>query len=255
MSPRDRIVALVVAAVAAVGAIWFLAVAPKRQQAAGLGAQVAQAEQRRDEATTRAAAAEATRATYGRDYATIARLGKAVPPRADVASLVFQLETVARAANVDFRSVSVEDAPTIAPVAPAPPAISGTDTSGGSGGADAAAAAPPPAAAAPAAPATDVQPRPFTFGFEGDYLGLQRLLAAIDRFSRVSGGATLKVRGRLLTIDGVSLTAGRSGLPQVKAQITARAYVADLPSTLSAGGSHARAVPAPTPASQVQVTP
>jgi hypothetical protein len=246
MKPRDRLIALVVAAVAAVGAIWFLAVTPKREQAADLAGQVAQAEQRRDDATARAATAESARATYSRDYATIARLGKAVPPRADVASLVFQLEAAARAAKVDFRSVAVQDAPTIAPVAPVPPPTGGTDAPAGSGGADA--AAPPPAA--PVAPASDVQPRPFTFGFEGDYLGLQHLLAAIDRFSRVGGGDTLRIRGRLLTIDSVALTSGRSGLPQVKAQITARAYVADLPSALAVGGASAA-----TSASQVRATP
>jgi hypothetical protein len=254
MSPRDRLVALVVAAIAAMGVLWFLGVAPKRQQAADLGARVAQAEQHRDEATARAAAAESTRTTYSRDYATIARLGKAVPPRADVASLVFQLEAAARAAKVDFRSVTVQDAPTIAPVAPPPPPSDETGASGGSDGAGAAVAT-PPAPAAPDPPTPDVQPRPFTFDFEGDYLGLQRLLAAIDRFSHVGGGDTLEVRGRLLTVDGVSLTAGRSGLPQVRAQITARAYVAALPSTLSVGASQPRAVPAPTAASQVLAAP
>jgi hypothetical protein len=248
MSERNRMVLLVVAVAAAIGAIWILAVAPKREQAADIGSQVAQAEQRRDDALARATTAESSRATYSRDYATIARLGKAVPPRADVASLVFQLEAAARAAKVDFRSVTVEDAPTIAPVAPA---ATTTDSSGGteapSEASAAAAATPAPAAA----PTTDLQPRPFTFGFEGDYFGLQRLLAEIDRFSRLGGGDTLTVRGRLLTIASVSLNAGRGGLPQVKAQITARAYVAALPTALPVVGAQAAGAPAPTPASEV----
>jgi len=81
----------------------------------------------------------------------------------------------------------------------------------------------------------DVQPKPFTFAFEGDFSGLRRLLAAIDRFSRVSDD-TLSVSGRLLTIDSVVMTAGRGGLPQVKADIVAKAYVAELPAALSVDG-------------------
>jgi hypothetical protein len=248
MSSRDRIVLLVIVAAAAVAPVWFLAVAPSRERAAALGAQVTQAQQGRDDAMARAATAEASRATYSRDYATIARLGKAVPPQAEVASLVFQLETAARAAKVDFRSVTVEDAPTIAPVAPAePPPADGASSTGASDPT----ATPPAAPAAAAAPVTDIRPRPFTFAFEGDYFGLQRLLAAIDRFSRF-GGATATITGRLLTVDSVSVAPGRGGLPQVEAQITAKAYVADLPSTLPVAGAPASTTtPAPTPASQV----
>lgn len=210
MSPRDRFALVIVAMAATVGAIWSLAVAPKRDEAAGLAAQLRQIAARPVDAGARATTAateERARATYSRDYATVARLGKAVPPTADVASLVYQLESAARAAEVDFRSVSVEDAPTTAP-----------------------------AAAGSAAKAmADVQPKPFTFAFEGDFSGLRRLLAAIDRFSRVSDD-TLSVSGRLLTIDSVVMTAGRGGLPQVKADIVAKAYVAELPAALSVDG-------------------
>jgi hypothetical protein len=206
MTTRDRFVLCVVIVAAAVAAAWFFAIGPKRRDAADLGAQVAQAEARRD-AAAGGASADQIRATYRKDYATIARLGKAVPPRSDVASLVFQLEAAARAAKVDFRSVTVEDPPKTAPA---------------------------PSSSAKAA--TGVQAQPFTFSFEGRFAGLRRLLAAIDRFARVDHG-TLAVRGRLLTVDSVVMTAGRRQLPWVKADITAKAYVADLPVSLPAAGS------------------
>jgi hypothetical protein len=206
MTTRDRFVLSVVIVAAAAAAAWFLAIGPKRRDAADLGAQVAQAEARRD-AAAGGASADQIRATYRKDYATIARLGKAVPPRADVASLVFQLEAAARAAKVDFRSVTVEDPPKTAP-----------------------------APSSPAKAAAGVQAEPFTFSFEGRFAGLRRLLAAIDRFARVNHG-TLAVRGRLLTVDSVVMTAGRRQLPWVKADITAKAYVADLPAALPAAGS------------------
>jgi hypothetical protein len=247
MTARDRMILTVVLAAAALGAAWYLAVAPKRQAAADLSTQVAAAAARRDDATARATGSDRARATYSRDYATIARLGKAVPPRADVASLVFQLEAAARAAKVDFRSITVEDPPTVAP--PAPPAATGADETS---------AAPAPAAkttpAAPAAPTTDVRPQPFTFTFEGDYRGLRRLLAQIDRFSRV-GGEKLAISGRLLTIDSVTMLPGRKGLPQVKADIVAQAYTAALPaeptSAAAPPAGAATATPTSTPAPQV----
>lgn len=217
MSTRDRTVLGIVLVAAAVAAAWFAVVAPKRREAANLGTQVAQAQARSGTAAARATTVEQARAAYRKDYATIARLGKAVPPRGDVASLVFQLETAARAAKVDFRSVTVESLPT---TAPAPAADSG----------DAAAKTTTDGAAATAA-AGDVEPQPFTFSFEGSFGGLRRLLGAIGHFSRVEGG-TLAVSGRLLTIDSVVMTAGRGGLPNVKADIVAKAYVADLPAAL-----------------------
>jgi hypothetical protein len=228
MSTRDRVALSAVIVTAAVAAAWLLAIAPKREEAAGLGTQVAQAQARRDTAAG-GASADQIRATYRKDYATIARLGKAVPPRADVASLVFQLEAAALAAKVDFRSVTVEDATKAAPSASGP-------ASG-----DAAAKAPAPGAAAPAA-SSDIEPQPFTFSFEGKFAGLRRLLAAIDRFSRVDGG-TLSVSGRLLTVDSVVMTAGRGGLPNVKADITAKAYVADIPAALPGAQPAAQVTP------------
>lgn len=203
MEARVRLLLGVLGVLGVLVAAWLLAVAPKRERAADLGAQVAQARLRLDDANARAAAAERARATYARDYATVARLGKAVPVSTDVPSLVYQLEAAARRSRVDFRAVSANDALPAAPSA-------ATVASGG------------------------VQPAPFSFRFEGDYFGLQRLLARIGGFSRLRG-AKLSVGGRLLTIDGLTVNAARQGLPRVQGMITARAYVADLPAALPSG--------------------
>jgi hypothetical protein len=104
---RDRAQQLlgIAAVIAALVAVWVLALAPKRE----LANRIVLAEGTRDAAVTRAAAGDRARATYDRDYAAVARLGKAVPANADVPSLVVQLETAARRAKVDFRAVSVLD--------------------------------------------------------------------------------------------------------------------------------------------------
>ena len=224
MKPRDRLVLAMVGVAALAAAFWFLALAPKRERADALAGQVAQAVVRRDAATAKAVRAEHAKADYAADYATVARLGKAVPPQADVPSLVFQIESAARGSKVDFRKVAVEDTP-----ATAPGATAATSTSG-------------------------ISQTPVTFTFEGSFFCLQRMLREIDRFSRVKG-SKVSVSGRLLTLDQVKLSAGRAGLPKVKAEITANAYVAPTPSALPGQTVQTAAPTTPTTAPATQVTP
>jgi len=218
MKPRDRLILGVLALGGVLAALWIGVLAPKREEAAAIGAKVTAAEQRRDAARTRLAEAAQARAAYPRDAATIARLGKATPPQADVASLVYQLESAARDAKVDFRSVLVPDEPAVAP-----------DPDGTA-----------------AKTAAGIKAVPFTFGFEGSFFKLHDLLRSVDRFSRLDG-QTIKISGRLLTLDSVTLTAGRKGFPQVKVEVTARAYVAPIPDQVpSAAKSSPGADPATT---------
>jgi hypothetical protein len=226
MSDRNRLLLGIVATIGAVAALWVLALAPKREQAGELATRITLAEQTRDAAISRAATAVTARAGYQRDYATVARLGKAVPESADVSSLVFQLETAARRAKVDFRAVTVLDSP------PAAPSSDGTTPAPGGG----------------------IQAAPFSFKFEGSFFGLQKLLSRVDRFSRVKG-TQISVNGRLLTIDGVTLNPGRGGLPRIQGIVTARAYVADLPDLLPRAGHPAVDAAAPTAIPASEVTP
>lgn len=214
MDASVRLLLGIAATGALVVALWLLAVSPKREQASSLGDQVAQAQRTRDDALASAAVADQARAGYPRAYATVARLGKAVPPNADVPSLVYQLSAAAHRAKVDFRAVDVLDSV--------------------------------PSAAAAGAGGGGITPTPFSFTFQGSYFGLQKLLAEVDRYSRVKGTQVL-VDGRLLTIDGVSITPAPHGLPRVQGLVTARAYVASVPDALP-GATPAATV---TPASRV----
>jgi hypothetical protein len=225
MSERNRLFVGLAVTACAIAALWVYALAPKREEASKLATRIAQAEQVRDAALSRAGAADLARAGYDRDYGTVARLGKAVPENADVPSLVYQLETAARRAKVDFRAVSVLD------TTPQPQQTGAAVQPGGG-----------------------IQPTPFSFKFEGSFFGLQKLLSRVDRFSRVKG-TQISVNGRLLTIDGVTLNPGRDGLPQIQGLVTARAYVAELPDVLPGSGTTAASAGASTsstvPASEV----
>ena len=235
MKSRDRTVLCVLGLAGLAAALWFLALAPKRQEASDLAAKVTQAEARRDGANAKAAVAEQARATYRRDYAIVARLGKATPPSADVASLVYQLESAARDAKVDFRSVTSQAKP--ADSTPAASAAGGT---------------PDASAGATTAAITSV---PFSLTFEGSFFKAHKLLRSVGHFSRLRGRKVL-IRGRLLTIDGVTLSPGRAGFPRVKVEILARAYVAALPEALpdASGAPAVTAAPTSTPKPDPQVT-
>ena len=91
---------------------------------------------------------------------------------------------------------------------------------------------------------------PFNFSFTGSFFKLEDFLRAVDRFTTVEG-QTVTVRGRLLTIDGISLSAAPGGFPHMTAKVRATAYL--LPSdeglTLGATPSAPAASPAATPAS------
>ena len=231
MTSQRSLVLGAVGAVALIAAFWFLVMAPKRDEIAVADAAVAQAEVRRDAAAAAAAQAEQARGRYQDDYATVARIGKAVPQDDDIASLVYQLESIAKQHRVDFRAVKLTGqtaAPAPAPAAEPAPAAGGKDADEGAKSqtqpqaAAPVVAQPPPGAVVGTAGLLTV---PFTFTFDGDYLKLQRFLKAIDGLAN-GEGERITVRGRLLTVDGFSLTAARDGFPKLSALVSATAYLA-----------------------------
>jgi hypothetical protein len=92
---------------------------------------------------------------------------------------------------------------------------------------------------------------PFTFVFDGDYFSLTKLLNLLRSFTTAKGDE-VTVRGRLLTVEGVNLEQGREGFPQVKATITATAYLSSQPVTLPGG---AQAPSGSAPAAPVTTAP
>lgn len=215
MTGRDRIVILVVAIAALVGAGWFLVLSPQRDQADQLTGQIATQQQQLQGALADVAAGLAAKREYPQDYATVARLGTAVPDDDGVASLVVQVQQAAQASKIDFRSLKV----------------------GGGSGSTAAAAPPVPSGPAAATQATTatLPPgatvgsagfpiMPFSFQFVGDFFQLDDFVGRLQRFLVVRNSA-VDVSGRFMTLDGVSLTAGPKGFPQIQAAVQATTYL------------------------------
>jgi type IV pilus assembly PilO-like protein len=245
VTTRDRNVLLVVGALAALAAFWFLALAPKREDAQTVKDQIATARKKLDAAQTAAANAEAAQRRYTDDYATVARLGKAVPVQDEVPSLVYQLQSTASSNKIDFRSIQLEAqtaATTATPATQAANAVAAangttpnaTNESTGTASATNAAAAvlPPGAAVGPAGFPT----MPFSFSFDGGFFDMQHFLHSIAGFTTTKG-KQIAVRGRLLTVDGFALTASREGFPKVKASVRATAYLLPSDQGLTGGAT------------------
>ncbi len=243
MTGRDRLVVLVVLALAVVGAAWALVVSPERRKADGLSSQVAQAQQQLASAEGQLQQARAAERQYGAAYSALVSLGKAVPPAQEVPSLIYQLEQASNSKKVEFASIVSN---------------SGTTTSGPS--------SPAGTAAATSAGFTQM---PFTFVFNGSFFDLEHLFNTLTGFA-AKGAAGLQVSGRLLTVQSLKLapqatTAGeraKSGTTELTGTITATAYVLPASQGLTAGatpaspsgGAAASASSAATPA-VVRVAP
>jgi hypothetical protein len=267
MTTRDRLVIVGVLLMAALAGFWFLGLAPKRKEAADLQTQIATQTEQLTSAQAQAVAARDAKARYNDDYAAVAKLGKAVPKSDALPSLVYQLQSVAHSARIDFTSLKVAggggQGPT--PAAAAAPAAAAPAASAGSGGANPSASASggssaAPAASAPAttspAPATQAAAAtlppgatvgsagfptmPFSFVFSGTFFDMERFLGDVQKFVRVNG-KQVNADGRLLSVDGFALAAGPGGFPNVKASVVATAYLRtaadDSPPTAPSGAA------------------
>jgi Tfp pilus assembly protein PilO len=244
MTSRDRTLLLVIAAVALLGGFWFLALKPKRSEAAALTTQITAQQQRLQTAQQTVAQGLKAKADYPRDYAAVAQLGAAVPADDDLPSLLYQLDAASHDAHVGFDSlVRAAAAGTGASgSATAPASGSGTAATGAAGATSA--ALPPGATVGTAGLAT----LPFTLQFTGSYFDLQRFVGDVQGFVRANGDR-VSVRGRLLTVDGISLVPGAKDLSKITAKVVATAYLSPddkKAAATGATGSGTTAAPAPS---------
>jgi hypothetical protein len=251
---RDRILAGVAATVAVVGAFWFLALHPRLDHASKLSDQVSQATVRRDQAEADAAQAQAAKAAYSANYATVARLGKSVPVDDEVPSLVYQLDTAAKATGIDFRAVKLAGGAVGSPAAATQPSASASSSS--TSGSTPASASATQTAVATLPPGASIGPAgfpsmPFSFTFRGNFFTLEHFLRKVGGFTGISG-KQIRVGGRLLTLDGISLSAAPEGFPHITASISATAFL--VPADQGATGGATPTGPATT-TTAAEVTP
>jgi len=213
MTLRDRLMILALAFAALAAGGWFLVLAPMRDEVGSLGAQIDTQRQQLASAQSDLAAGAQGRSEYARDYATVARLGAAVPSDDGVASLLVQIQQAASASHVRFVSLK----PGQASGAPTPPPTTG----GAAPATQATTATLPPGAAVGAA---GFPTMPFAFQFSGSFFHLSDFVGRLERFLVVRN-RRLAVSGRFMTIDGIGLAAAQQGFPQIDASVAATTYL------------------------------
>jgi Type II secretion system (T2SS), protein M len=221
MSARDRIVLLVICAVAAIVAPWVLVIQPKRDQAAKLNNQVNGVQSQLNSARAQLAQGNAARAAFASSYATVVRLGEAVPTDDNTPSLIYQLQGAAKATNVDFQALTFNAASGGASSAPATTASAPSAPSAQSAQSAQSAPSLPPGATIGSA---GFPVEPFTFTFQGNFFHLGDFLGRLQHFV-VASNQRLSVSGRLMTLDAITLGPAGSGFPQMTATISATTYL------------------------------
>jgi hypothetical protein len=259
---RDRYILIVVGLVGLLGAYWFLALAPKRQSLSKLNKDVAEAQQTLETSKQEKVTFAAAQVQFPTLYASLGRLGKAVPSDEDVPSLLVQLNHAAQKAGVDFRSVALKtdlQGALAAPAASAAPPAGATGASGAQGAtatASTSTATPAAGAAAPAdtgAATGTLQPLPFEYKFKGDFFRLENLIHNVTSLVQ-SRNREVAVSGRLIVIQGFSLA-------RSKVTIVATTYMLPADQSLFGGSTPtgpagaSAATPQPASAGTTTATP
>jgi hypothetical protein len=217
VTKRDRYILMGVGAVALIAAFWLLALAPKRSRLAKVDKDLSAAKQSLTQSQQEKVQFARAQVEFPSLYASLARLGKAVPANDDVPSLLVQLNHAAARAKVDFRSIELKldlvdklgaggASAAASAAAPAAGATGATGAQGTTGAAGAAATTGAPAAGATAGavPAATLQQLPFQYKFKGDFFHLETLIHNVTELVR-SSNRQLAISGRLVVIQGFSM--------------------------------------------------
>lgn len=230
MTRRDRLMLLGVVLIGLVVAGWFLVLAPMRSESNDLSGQISTEQQTLDSVRADLAAGLVAKRQYAHDYATVARLGAAVPEDDNVASLLVQVQQAAQGSQIDFRSLKASGGSGAATPAPPPPT---TPTDPAAAATQAVTATLPPGAAVGAA---GFPTMPFSFTFTGSFFHLSAFVGRLQRYL-VVGGDRLLVGGRFMTLDGIALNAAPGGFPRIQASVAATTYLLPAQQGLTAGAT------------------
>jgi Tfp pilus assembly protein PilO len=295
MKGSDKAVVLGVLMAIVLGVFYFKVLAPKRHEASTLKKDVASLNSQVSQQQQTAQYGEQARQQFPSFYGHLVVLGKAVPARADSASLLVQLNSIASATDVEFRSIAVGaggGTPTgtgstvsTATTASSTTATSttGTSTTGTSttpapSGSSSAGSASTPTSSAPVTPAPATESSaanipigaeigsaglavmPYDMTFTGTYFQVADFLHGVDDLVHVRGATQVAPDGRLMTINGFELNPSqnnRAGAsdPTLDVTLSVTTYAAPSDQGLTAGASPTGPGAAPTQPVSAAVTP
>ena len=284
ITARDRKIMLILIPLVVIVGYWFMVLAPKRAESAKVSSELTKAQSARDTAEQQVVQLNSAKASFAADYATVLRLGKAVPTTVDMPSLLVQLDSAARGTGITINDLKPGATTSANPSAGAGAAPSGTapTTSAPGGGNNPAAPGAPPAQSFPgkqaqkagagvtsanntnqananAAGGTTTGPAaggssttapagletvPLTFTVDGSYFSLADFFHRMKRFVRVVNDQIV-VSGRLLTIESFDFKQSQTaGAKTLTANVSATIYLSPPSQGVTAGASSSGPSPA-----------
>ena len=257
MKRSDRLILVAVPLVALAVGFWLLVLGPKREEASELGKDVESLRAEIASAEAEVAAAEQAREAFPANYAALVSLGAAVPDDDDQATFVSELSELARRDSVSFRSFRLSPASGgSSAAAPPPPATTAPSATEPPAEGTTVSAAPPTEATAATLPlGSTVGPAglpvtPYDLKYFGGFFQMADLFAALDARVRIDETEEgLKVKGRLMTIDGFSMSADPvRGFPRVQTDVKVTTYLVPAEQGIDAGATPAGPGPVPVAA-------
>lgn len=257
MSSSNRLIVSILGIAAIAIAFWMLALSPKREEADKLSSQVSELQASLATAQATVTEALAAKREFPSDYRQLVVLGKAAPAGEETASLLVELNHVARKAGVEFESMVLNSegeseeaaAPPVTP-APAPEAEAS--------GVPAAATVPPTEAAASLMPlGASIGPAglaamPYSLTFSGSFFDIADFIRGVDSLVG-TGELKVAVDGRLATLNGFALNAATDGgFPRLSATFSVTTYVTPPSQGVTAGATPT--APAPSVATPAAAT-
>jgi Tfp pilus assembly protein PilO len=259
MKGSDKAVMLGVVMAVVLGAFYFMVLSPKREKASTLNTEIADLKAQVDQQEQAASFGEAARKDFPAYYGRLVVMGKAVPGEADTSSLLVQLSAVAHRTDVEFRGISLSaDTGESSSTTATPPSTGTASTTPTDTGATAtpAATTPTPATESTAAGlplgatvgSANLPTMPYDLTFKGNYFQVANFLKGVDDLVHLRESTQVAADGRLLTIDGFSLSEpdGLGANPDLKVSVRVTSYVAPATEGLTAGASPTAPAPSLT---------
>lgn len=227
MTSSNRLIVAMLVVVVLAGAFWMLLLSPKREEAAKLGDEAAQAQESLALHRSEVTQALAAQKRFPVEYQQLVVLGKAVPKGDETASLLVELNRLANHSHVRFETLSLSagggetESEAVAPVEGASP----TEV--------AASLLPLGATIGPAGLAV----MPYELTFKGTFFQMANFIKGLDSLVKTKNAA-VDVTGRLITIGGFTLTPDQeAGFPQLEASFSVTTFVLPPEETPTAGAT------------------
>lgn len=228
-SNNIAIMAMIVIAVLAIG-FWMMLLSPKREEADTLSAQANDLQTSLATHQSEVDQALQAKAQFSKSYEQLVVLGKAVPGDDDTASLIVQLNRIARSAGISFAKFELK-----------PPAVEAELPTAAPGGAEGSAS--PTEVAASTLPlgatvgSAGLGVMPYELVFDGKFFQIADFIKGLDSLVKTQN-AKVAVDGRLLTINSFELKAAKdSGFPNLEATFSITTYLTPPEEGITAGAT------------------